>query len=51
VLAHGGLELSPQQLRALSAQAAVKRASAEAAEGLQSFLDKRRPAWYAAEGS
>jgi methylglutaconyl-CoA hydratase len=45
VLAHAGLELSPQQLRALAVQAAVKRASPEAAEGLQSFLARRRPSW------
>ena len=46
VLAHAGLELTPQQVRALALQAAVKRASPEAAEGLKSFLEKRRPSWY-----
>jgi methylglutaconyl-CoA hydratase len=47
VLAHAGLDLSEQQLEALSVQAALKRASAEAAEGLASFRDQRDPAWYA----
>ena len=46
VAAHAGLEISDQTVRALAVQAAVKRASAEAAEGLQSFLEKRRPGWY-----
>ena len=46
VLAHAGLELSPQQVQALARQAADKRASPEAAEGLESFLEKRRPSWY-----
>jgi methylglutaconyl-CoA hydratase len=46
VLAEAGLELSPQQVQALACQAAAKRASPEAAEGLQSFLAKRRPSWY-----
>jgi hypothetical protein len=35
-----------QQIEALAVQAAVKRASAEAADGLASFLDKRDPPWY-----
>jgi methylglutaconyl-CoA hydratase len=47
VLAHAGLDLSDQQVEALSAQAALKRASPEAAEGLASFRDQRDPAWYA----
>jgi methylglutaconyl-CoA hydratase len=47
VLAHAGLDLSDQQVEALSAQAALRRASAEAAEGLASFRDQRDPAWYA----
>jgi methylglutaconyl-CoA hydratase len=47
VLAHAGLDLSDQQVEALSVQAALKRASAEAAEGLASFRDQRDPAWYA----
>ena len=47
VLAHAGLDLSDQQVEALAVQAAVKRASAEAAEGLASFLEKRDPSWYA----
>ena len=47
VLAHAGLELSEQQVEALSVQAALKRASTEAAEGLASFRDQRDPGWYA----
>jgi methylglutaconyl-CoA hydratase len=47
VLAHAGLELSDQQVEALAVQAAVRRASAEAAEGLASFREKRDPSWYA----
>ena len=46
VLAHAGLDLSDQQVEALSVQAAVRRASAEAAEGLASFREERDPAWY-----
>jgi methylglutaconyl-CoA hydratase len=47
VLAQAGLDLSDQQVEALSVQAALRRASAEAAEGLASFRDQRNPAWYA----
>jgi methylglutaconyl-CoA hydratase len=47
VLTYAGLDLSDQQVEALSVQAALKRASAEAAEGLASFRDQRDPAWYA----
>ena len=47
VLAHAGLDLSDQQVEALAVQAAAKRASAEAAEGLGSFRDRRDPSWYA----
>jgi methylglutaconyl-CoA hydratase len=47
VLAHAGPDLSDQQVEALSVQAALKRASAEAAEGLASFRDHRDPHWYA----
>ncbi|MGH6905891.1 MAG: enoyl-CoA hydratase-related protein [Geminicoccaceae bacterium] len=46
VLAQAGLDLTEQQVEALALQAAVKRASAEAADGLASFLDKRDPPWY-----
>ena len=46
VLAEAGLELSEQDVEALAAQAAVRRASPEAAEGLASFQQKRDPAWY-----
>jgi methylglutaconyl-CoA hydratase len=45
VLAHAGLDLSDQQVEALSVQAALRRASPEAAEGLASFRDQRDPAW------
>jgi methylglutaconyl-CoA hydratase len=47
VLAHAGLDLSDQQVEGLAVQAAAKRASAEAAEGLASFREKRDPSWYA----
>ena len=47
VLAHASLDLSDQQVEALSVQAALKRASPEAAEGFASFRDRRDPAWYA----
>ncbi len=47
VAEHAGLGISDQTVRALAVQAAVKRASPEAAEGLQSFLEKRKPGWYA----
>jgi methylglutaconyl-CoA hydratase len=46
LLEQAGLQISEQQVRALALQAAVKRASPEAAEGLQSFQEKRKPAWY-----
>jgi methylglutaconyl-CoA hydratase len=47
VLAQAGLELSDQRVEALAVQAAARRASAEAAEGLASFGEKRDPSWYA----
>jgi methylglutaconyl-CoA hydratase len=50
VLEHGGLALTEQAVRSLALQAALKRASPEAAEGLSSFLEKRRPAWYPPAG-
>jgi methylglutaconyl-CoA hydratase len=50
VLEHGGLTLTEQAARSLALQAALKRASPEAAEGLSGFLEKRRPAWYPAAG-
>lgn len=46
VLAQAGLEVSEQDVEALAVQAAVKRASPEAAEGLASFQQKRDPSWY-----
>ncbi|MDX1540894.1 MAG: enoyl-CoA hydratase-related protein [Geminicoccaceae bacterium] len=46
VLEHGGLEITEATVRGLSLQAAARRASAEAKEGLSSFLEKRKPAWY-----
>jgi methylglutaconyl-CoA hydratase len=45
-LEQAGLLLSEQAVRALAFQAAAKRASPEAAEGLESFAAKRGPAWY-----
>jgi methylglutaconyl-CoA hydratase len=50
VLAQAGLALSEQDVEALAAQAAVKRASPEAAEGLASFQQKRDPVWYQPDG-
>ena len=47
VRAHAGLDLPAQQVEALAVQAAAKRASSEAAEGLASFREQRDPAWYA----
>jgi hypothetical protein len=46
VLAQAGLLLSDQDVEALAAQAALRRASPEAAEGLASFEGKRDPSWY-----
>jgi methylglutaconyl-CoA hydratase len=46
VLAEAGLALSEQDVEALAAQAALRRASPEAAEGLASFEQKRDPSWY-----
>jgi methylglutaconyl-CoA hydratase len=46
VLAQAGLLLSEQDIEALAAQAAIRRASSEAAEGLASFEAKRDPSWY-----
>jgi methylglutaconyl-CoA hydratase len=46
LLEEAGLLLSEQRVQALALQAALKRASPEAAEGLQSFLEKRRASWY-----
>jgi methylglutaconyl-CoA hydratase len=50
VLAQAGLLLSEQDVEALAAQAAIRRASPEAAEGLASFEAKRDPSWYRQEG-
>jgi methylglutaconyl-CoA hydratase len=46
VLAQAGLALSEHHVETLAAQAAIRRASPEAAEGLASFEGKRDPAWY-----
>lgn len=46
VLEHGGLRIEEPTVRALAVEAATRRASAEAEEGLQSFLERRRPRWY-----
>ena len=48
LLEQAGLLLSEQAVRALAFQAAVKRTSPEAVEGLESFQAKRKPAWYPA---
>lgn len=45
-----GLTLSDATVADLAQRAAKIRASAEAAEGLASFLEKRPPAWYRAVG-
>jgi methylglutaconyl-CoA hydratase len=50
VLARGGLAISDGEVRSLAAQAALRRASPEAAEGLSSFLEKRDPSWYPPKG-
>lgn len=50
VLARAGLELSEQEVEALAVQAAVRRASPEAAEGLASFEARRDPFWYRPDG-
>ncbi len=47
-LEQANLLLSEQRVRALAFQAALKRTSPEAAEGLESFQAKRRPAWHPA---
>jgi methylglutaconyl-CoA hydratase len=46
VLAEARLALSEQEVEALAVQAAIRRASPEAAEGLASFQQKRDAAWY-----
>lgn len=46
VLDHAGLILTDRQVLRLADQAATKRASTEAAEGLRSFAAKRVPGWY-----
>ena len=43
---HAWGDLSPERLARLIEQHAVKRQSAEAAEGLASFREKRQAAWY-----
>lgn len=50
VLARGGLAISDGEVRSLAAQAALRRASPEADEGLRSFLEKRDPSWYPPKG-
>ena len=46
VLEHAGLAITDQTVRKLALQAAIRRASPEAREGLTSFLEKRKPSWY-----
>ena len=41
-----GLDYSAAQLAAMARPHAMKRLSEEAEEGLRSFLEKRKPAWY-----
>lgn len=45
-LEDAGLLLAPERFEELVAQHAAKRQSAEAAEGLASFAERRAPAWY-----
>ena len=45
-LEYGGLDLSRSQVDGLVQPHALKRMSAEAEEGLASFLERRPPRWY-----
>jgi methylglutaconyl-CoA hydratase len=46
VLKYGHLYYTQQELTEMARPHGLKRLSAEAAEGLASFLEKREPAWY-----
>jgi methylglutaconyl-CoA hydratase len=45
-LEEAGLRLSPEKFEELVVEHALKRQTDEAVEGLASFAEKRRPAWY-----
>jgi methylglutaconyl-CoA hydratase len=45
-----GLAVGDAAAEALAVQHALKRQTAEAAEGLRSFVEKRRPSWYPGSG-
>ena len=49
-LEDAGLLLADDRFEALVAQHSAKRQSAEAIEGLASFAEKRKPAWYPGDG-
>jgi methylglutaconyl-CoA hydratase len=49
VLRFAGLDYGPAGLDAMARPHAMKRLGAEAEEGLRSFLEKRKPAWYPGE--
>ncbi len=46
-----GTATSPEFRETLAVEAASRRHSAEAREGLASFAEKRKPAWYPGQGS
>jgi len=46
ILDKAGMLIDEEEFQALVKAHAAKRQSAEAAEGLASFVEKRRPAWY-----
>ena len=48
VLKYAGLEQDAEALAELARPHGLKRLDNEAGEGLQSFLEKRKPAWYPA---
>ena len=45
-LAYARLQFSEQEMEAMALPHARKRMTEEADEGLKSFLEKRKPAWY-----
>ena len=46
ILRYAGLYHTPDEIEAMALPHGLKRLSAEADEGLASFLEKREPAWY-----
>ena len=50
ILRYAGLVFSGDELADMAHPHAMKRLSAEAGEGLASFLEKRPPAWYPGDG-